>query len=103
MFCLDDGFYDIVFNVVINNKTYDLPKHQYYKPTKKIIWEILFIGVNGFIILCCIYVLIFILIPVIRYRIGHFSSKNKRLTEFREEINNTQISRLRERLTNNEA
>lgn len=100
MFYLDDGFYDIVFNVVINKDTYDFNAHQYKHPTKKIIWEILFIGVNGFIILCCIYVLVFILIPVIRYRIGHFSAQNKRLTEFREEIDNTQISRLRERLTN---
>ena len=100
MFYLDDGFYDIVFNVRMNNETYDLDNHKYKDPTEKIIWQILFIGVNGFIILCCIYVLIFILIPVIRYRIGHFSSKNKGLTEFREEIDNNQISRLRERLTN---
>ena len=96
---MKDGFFDIVFNVIIDNSTYNFEDNTYKKTFQKNFYKVAFIFGNGFILLCCIYVLIFILIPVICYRIGQCSSKKMRISEYKEKIDNTtQISLLKERL-----
>lgn len=103
MFCLNDFFFDIVFDLMINNDTYDftdclLCQGEYKDKTGKYIYKSLFIGVNGFILLGCIYVLIFILIPIIKFRILQCSRKRKsnRYTDINERLGS--ISLLKERL-----
>ena len=54
---------------MINFDTYDFSKREYIDKTEKYIWKTLFIGINGFILLGCVYALIFILIPIIKFRI----------------------------------
>ena len=97
MFCLNDNFFDIVFNLKINNRTYDFNENKYNNTTKKNICKYFFIVLNGFILLSCIYVLIFIIIPIIYFRITQCSKKNPRLSELKD--GNNHISILKERLT----
>jgi uncharacterized membrane protein len=99
MFCLNDNFFDIVFNLKINIRTYDFEKNKYKNTTKKNIWKYSFIILNGFILLSCFYALIFIIIPIIYFRIGQCSKKNPRLSEIKYE--NNHISILKERFTSN--
>ena len=98
VFCLKDDFFDIVFDLQINKDTYDFEQGKYKNPTNKCIWKIVYIFFNGLILLSCIYVLIFMLIPLIYYRIGQCSKKNTRISEFKDTMdNNTSI--LKERFT----
>ena len=100
MFCLNDNFFDIVFNLRINNRTYNFNEEKYKNTAKKIICKYSFIFLNGFILLSCFYVLIFILIPIIYFRIAQCSKKDPRLSQFNNE-NSNQISFLKERFTSN--
>ena len=99
MFCLHDYFFDIVFDLVIDIYTYNKENGEYKNKLGKNIIQGLFIFVNGFIFLCCIYVFIFILLPVICFRIGKCSSKNTRITEFKERMGTTTVSLLKDRFT----
>ena len=98
IFCLKDEFYDIVFNLKINVETYDFDKGEYIDAnnTLKIIWKYTFIFFNGFIILCCLYVLIFIIIPIIYFRVCQSFRKSPRLSEIKSE---STIDLLKERFT----
>ena len=62
-------------------------------------WLIGFVFANAFILLFCFYGLVFIIIPIIYFRIGQFSKKNQRLSE-RIYDNSNKISLLDERFTN---
>ena len=119
MFGVNDFFFDIVFDLVINSETYDfnLDKSNillaneiiYYEgkyndsnQAKKITWKVAFIGLNGFILLGCIYTLIFILIPIIKFRILICSKKRqRRISQINDRLNS--ITPLRERLNSNPA
>lgn len=103
MFCLNDNFYDIVFGITINYATYDFEKEEFIKKIDKIkknMFHFGYIFFNGFILLCLVYILLFILIPIIIYRIKQQTShKRVRVTEFKEKIGSNNISLLKERLT----
>ncbi len=99
LFCLNDSFFDIVFNLKIDNSSYNFMKEEYNENWKKNIWKILFIFFNGFIILSCIYVFIFILIPIVYFRIGQCLNKETRVTEFKSRLGSNNLSLLKERFT----
>ena len=95
---MKDAFYDIVFNLIINNETYNFIENKYkdINYTYQIIWKYIFIFFNGFIILCCLYVLIFIIIPIIYFRVSQCFKKNPRLSEIKSD---SSIDLLKERFT----
>ena len=95
---MKDAFYDIVFNLIINNETYNFEEDKYIgiNYTYQIIWKYTFIFFNGFIILCCLYVLIFIIIPIIYFRVSQCFKKNPRLSEIKSD---SSIDLLKERFT----
>ena len=104
--CLEDPFFDIVFDLMINDETYNYKNFpcssegEYKDKTKKTLSNICFIFINGVILLGCIYVLIFILIPIIKYRIIQFSKRKKEnINDFRERIGSSNAALLKERLT----
>lgn len=96
---MKNEFFDIVFNLKINISTYDFVNDEYNDNWKKNLWKFLFIFVNGFIILGCIYSFIFILIPIVYFRIGQCLRKDTRVTEFKERLGSRNISLLKERFT----
>ena len=83
----------------MNYNTYDFTNNEFYDNTAKYIWYILFIFANGFILLSCIYVLIFIIIPIIYFRIAQCSSKNSRISNITEKMGESKISLLNNRFT----
>ena len=88
---------------MINFDTYDFSKGEYIDKTEKYIWKILFIGINGIILLGCVYALIFILIPIIKFRIFQFSEKRKRRYSIvGEKIGSKNISLMKETLNSEE-
>ena len=95
---MKDEFYDIVFNLKINIETYDIAKGEYNDNNKtyQILWKYTFIFVNGFIILCFLYALIFIIIPVIYYRVCQSLKKSPRLSEI---TSQSHVDLLKERFT----
>jgi len=50
---------------------------EYNSKTLKYFAEVCFIGINAFIFLGCLYVLIFILIPIIKFRISQCLNKGR--------------------------
>lgn len=93
---MKNEFFDIVFNLKIDKDTYNFVSEEYQDDfiIKKNICKYIFIILNGFIILCCIYALIFIIIPIIYFRISQCFKKNPRLSEMQSE---SKISFLNER------
>lgn len=88
---------------MINFDTYDFSKREYIDKTEKYIWKTLFIGINGFILLGCVYALIFILIPIIKFRIFQCSEKRKRRYSIvGERIESKNISLMKETLNSEE-
>jgi len=88
---------------MINFDTYDFSKGEYIDKTEKYIWKILFIGINGIILLGCVYTLIFILIPIIKFRIFQCSEKRKRRYSIvGERIGSKNISLMKETLNSEE-
>ena len=79
----------------MNIETYDFVKNRYKSTTKKNIWKYLFIFLNGFILLSLFYTLVFILIPIIYFRLSQFFKKNQRISK----IGSNNISLLKERFT----
>ena len=108
MFCLKDFFYDIVFDTKINVDTYNFINNtreyegEYKNKAEKYAWKTFLIAINGFILLGCIYTLIFILIPIIKFRIVQYLRKRRRYSEISEKIGTSNISLMKERL-NSEA
>jgi len=103
--CAKDAFFDIVFDLLINNDTYDFEspfsvEGEYKDQTGKYFWKTIFIIANGFILLGCVYVLIFILIPLIKYRIIQFAKrKRENYGDIRDRIGSSNAALLKERLT----
>ena len=95
---MKNEFFDIVFNLKIDKDTYNFVSEEYQDDfiIKKNICKYIFIILNVFIILCCIYVLIFIIIPIIYFRISQCFKKNPPLSEMQSE---SKISFLNERFT----
>lgn len=86
---------------MIDIDTYDFEKREFKNKnyTEKMAWKIVFIGLNGFILLGCIYTLIFILIPIIKFRILLCSRKREnRYSVINEGIGSNKISLMKERL-----
>ena len=96
IFCLKDEFYDIVFNLKINNDTYQNGKYVGSNNTLKTILKYNFSFFNGFILLCNLYVLIFIIIPIIYFRVCQCFKKSPRLSEIKSQ---STIDLLKERFT----
>ena len=105
--CLNDFFYDIVFDIPINNETYNFSnlatfEGEYNSKTLKYFAEVCFIGINAFIFLGCLYVLIFILIPIIKFRISQClnkgRSRSERYSQISENLRTGQISLMKEKL-----
>lgn len=97
--CCKDVFFDIVFDVMYVDPMYK-PGISDEGGNERTIWRGLFIVINAGILLWCIYVLIFIIIPIIHYRIQQCSKKEERVSEFRENIENKSLTLLQERFTN---
>ena len=90
---------------MINNDTYDFEspfsvEGEYKDQTGKYFWKTIFIIANGFILLGCVYVLIFILILLIKYRIIQFAKrKRENYGDIRDRIGSSNAALLKERLT----
>lgn len=83
---------------MIDIENYDFEKQEYKNQIGKYALKVVFIAVNGFILLGCIYVLIFILIPIIKFRIFQCSKKREsKYSEINERLGS--ISLLKERET----
>ena len=109
---MNDNFFDIVFDIMINRDTYDCSQYEpksnlcikgeYNKDNinKKLVWKYSFIIANGAILLGCIYTFIFILIPIIKFRILQCSrQRERRYSAITERIGSNNISLMKERLT----
>lgn len=99
IFCLKNEFFDIVFDVEINNSTYSNNEYIDGHLISKNFWKLFFIILNGFILLSFIYALIFIIIPAICFKLGKCSKKSTRISEFKGKIGENSISLLKERFT----
>lgn len=97
---MNDNFFDIVFDVIINKDSYDFINHEFKEKAERNLWRVGFIGINGIIFLGCLYTLIFILIPIINYRISLCCRKREqRYSEINDRIGTSHISLMKERLT----
>ena len=100
--CLNNKFFDIVFDIIINVDSYDFINNEFKEGslTEKYLWKIAFIGLNGIILLGCLYTLIFILIPIVKFRILMCSRKREqKYSVINDRIGNNNISLMKERLT----
>ena len=95
---------------MINNETYNFKsinfesiadsEGEYKDLSGKYFWKTVFIIANGFILLGCVYVLIFILIPLIKYRIIQFAKRRREnYGDIRDRIGSSNAALLKERLT----
>jgi hypothetical protein len=99
---LNNKFFDIVFDVIINIDSYDFINDEFKESSKKekYLWKVGFIGLNAIILIGCLYTLIFILIPIVKFRILMCSRKREqRYNVINERIGNNNISLMTERLT----
>ena len=99
---MNNKFFDIVFDIIINKDSYDFMNNEFKNgsKTEKCIWKVGFIGLNGIILLGCLYTLIFILIPIVKFRILMCSRKREqRYSVINDRIGNSNISLMKERLT----
>ena len=97
-FHLDDNFYDIVFDLKIDISNYDFTKGEYLNENPKIFWHLAYIICNAFVLLCFIYILIFILSPIIISRVRNLWKKP--VIRVTQQIGSTDVSLLKERFTN---
>ncbi len=101
---MNDFFYDVVFNLYINDETYDFSGEgnylgKYKNQFGKYACQTFLIWLTGFILLGCIYTFIFILIPIIKFRILQCSRKREpRFTEISERLEGSHVSLMKERL-----
>jgi len=102
--CANDFFYDVVFNLYINVETYDFSDKgkylgEYKNQFGKYAYKTILIGLTGFILLGCIYTFIFILIPIIKFRMLQCSRKREpRFSEISERLEGSHVSLMQERL-----
>ena len=93
----NDRFFDIVFDLKIDYESYDFINNEYIDKTPKIIWICIFSCINVTIFLCCIYTMIYIVMPSIYFRLWKVSKKNLRLSEIKERFGSRNISLLKDR------
>ena len=85
---INDYYYEIVFYLEINNKTYDFNNNKYIHNSTKNFYLSINIIFHIFILIFLIFCLIFIEIPIIRNK---KNPKNKgRLTKIKEKIENNE-------------
>ena len=102
--CVNDFFFDVIFDIYINIETYDFTdignySGEYKNKFKKYICKIFLIGITGFILLGCFYTLIFILIPIIKFRILQCSRRREpRFSEISDRLEGSHVSLMQERL-----
>lgn len=77
--------------------SYNFIDNEYIDKTPKIIWKCIFSCINVSIFLCCIYTLIFIVIPSIYFRLWKISKKNLRTSELQERLLSRNISLVKDR------
>lgn len=101
---MNDFFYDVVFDLYINKDTYNFTDEvnyvgKYNDQSLKYACKTFLIIITGFILLGCIYTFIFILIPIIKFRILQCSRKREpRFTEIGERLEGSHVSLMQERL-----
>ena len=90
---------------MINDETYEFDNFplsiegKYKNEGKKYFAKYSFIIANGVILLGCIYVLLFILIPIIKYRIMQFAKQKRNNDDIRDRIEGSNAALLKERFT----
>ena len=83
---VNNYFFDIVFNVDINKDTYDFDKEEYINPAMKNFYQIFFIFLNAILFICCLFVLVIYIIPVIKSRLCEKKVKAGRYTKLKEKL-----------------
>lgn len=81
----------------IDNESYDFNKNEYIDETPKIILKCIFSFINVSILLCCIYSMIYIVVPTIYFRLWKVPKKNLRLSEIKERFGSKNISLIKDR------
>ena len=82
---INNYFYDIVFGLEINSKTYDFNNNTFVHNSKKNLYLFINILLNIIILLFLLFCLIFIEIPIIRYKKPP-QKISGRYTKFKEKI-----------------
>ena len=101
---MNDFFYDVVFDLYINKDTYNFTDEvnyvgKYNDQSLKYACKTFLIIITGFILLGCIYTLIFILIPIIKFRILQCSRRREsRFSEISDRLEGSHVSLMQERL-----
>ena len=101
---MNDFFFDILFDLKIDIDSYDFTDRlnyigEYKDKSLKYLCKVFLIGITGFILLGCIYTLIFILIPIIKFRILQFSRRREsRFSEITDRLGGSHASLMKERL-----
>jgi hypothetical protein len=101
---VNDFFFDVIFDISINVDTYNFTDPgnyigEYKNKSGKYASKIFLIGITGFILLGCIYTLIFILIPIIKFRILQCSRRREsRFSEISDRLEGSHVSLMQERL-----
>ena len=80
-------------------KSYNFINNEYIDKTPKIIWTFIFSCINASIFLCCIYIMIYIVLPSIYFRLWKVSKKNLRVSEIKERFGSRNVSLLKDRTT----
>lgn len=80
-------------------ESYNFTNNEYLDKTPKIIWTLIFSCINVSIFLCCIYIMIYIVIPSIYFRLWKVSKKNLRVSEIKERFGSRNVSLLKDRTT----
>ena len=91
--CCEPIFFDIVFDVEYSINDPDRHKNE------RNVWMVVFIILNALILLWCIYVLIFIIIPIIHFRIMQCSRKEPRVSQINDGLESKTISLIKDRFT----
>ena len=86
---INDFFYDIVFGLEINSKTYDFNNNRFVHNSKKNLYLFINILLNIVILLFLLFCLIFIEIPIFRKKKSP-QKQSGRYTKFKENIENNE-------------
>ena len=80
-FGINDYFYDVIFGLDINNDTYNFEDKEYLNNYKKILFSFFYTLCNIIFLLFCFFCLIFIEIPLIKYKRNPNKKSGKKLKE----------------------
>ena len=95
----NDIFFDIVFDLKMDYESYNFIDNEYIDKTPKVIWTCIFSFINASIFLCCIYTMIYIVVPSIYFRLWKVSKKNLRISELQERLLSRNITLIKDRNT----